>query len=56
MTPFATTTSVCPVCLRPIPAEKAVGDDGFIHLVKTCPEHGYFDVLIWEGGIVDHLL
>ena len=52
---FAETESVCPVCLRVIPAGRAVGDDGYIHLVKTCPEHGDFDTLIWEGGIVDYL-
>ncbi len=52
---FAKTSSVCPVCLGVIPAEKAVGDDGFIHLVKSCPRHGRFDALIWEGGIVDYL-
>ncbi len=52
---FAKTESVCPVCLRVIPADKAVGNDGYIHLVKTCPEHGDFDTLIWEGGIIDYL-
>lgn len=52
---FAETESVCPVCLRVIKARKTVGDDGFIHLEKTCPVHGDFDVLIWEGGIVDYL-
>ncbi|MEG1633282.1 MAG: radical SAM protein [Oscillospiraceae bacterium] len=52
---FDKTTSVCPVCLRVIEARKAVGDDGFIHLEKTCPEHGDFSALIWEGGIVDYL-
>ncbi len=52
---FARTQSVCPVCLRVIEARKAVGDDGFIHLEKTCPEHGDFDALIWEGGVVDYL-
>ena len=48
--PLARTESVCPVCLRVIDAEKAVGGDGYVHLVKTCPEHGFFDALIWEDG------
>ena len=43
---FARTKSVCPVCLRTIDAEKAVAGDGFVHLIKTCPEHGFFDALI----------
>ncbi|NDV19873.1 radical SAM protein [Pseudodesulfovibrio sp. JC047] len=41
--------SVCPVCLRPIPAEhETVGDDTF--LVKTCPEHGSFRTIVWRGS------
>ena len=52
---FARTKSVCPVCLRTIDAEKAVAGDGFVHLVKTCPEHGLFDALIWEGGAEEYL-
>ena len=53
--PFARTKSVCPVCLRVLDAEKAVGGDGHIHLVKVCPDHGKFDALIWEGDIIDYL-
>lgn len=52
---FASTKSVCPVCLKVIDANKTVGADGFIHMEKSCPEHGDFDTLIWEGGIVDYL-
>ncbi|MFR5782172.1 MAG: radical SAM protein [Oscillospiraceae bacterium] len=44
-----------PVCLRTIDAEKAVAGDGFVHLIKTCPEHGFFDTLIWEGGADEYL-
>ena len=53
---FAKTASVCPVCLRKIEAERAVGEDGRVYLVKRCPEHGEFSALIWEGGFVDYLL
>lgn len=53
---FSKTKSVCPVCLRIIEAERAVGDDGNIYLQKSCPEHGDFSVLIWEGGIVEYLI
>ena len=52
---FARTRSVCPVCLRTIDAEKAVAGDGFVHLIKTCPEHGFFDTLIWEDGAEGYL-
>lgn len=46
---IGTTLSVCPVCLRTIPAEKVVGDDGLIYMEKACPEHGSWRTLIWEG-------
>ena len=55
-TAFAATESVCPVCLGVIRAEKCVGEDGNVYMVKRCPEHGEFSALIWEGGIVDYLL
>lgn len=42
------TESLCPVCLRRIPATREIcGDDGF--LVKQCPEHGPFRVRFWHG-------
>ena len=43
------TQSVCPECLRVIPAVKTEEEDG-IYLEKTCPEHGDFRALIWEGS------
>lgn len=42
------TESICPVCLKVIPAEKTVREEG-IYLQKTCEEHGSFEALIWEG-------
>ncbi|MBR3358150.1 MAG: radical SAM protein [Solobacterium sp.] len=50
------TGSVCPVCLRKLDAEIAVGNDGNIHMIKTCEAHGTFDVLVWEGDAVSWLL
>ena len=45
---LAETESVCPVCLKRIPAERvSVGDEVFLD--KTCPEHGYFRTVIWRG-------
>lgn len=51
---FSQTTSVCPVCLKIIPASKTVGDDGLIYLEKTCSEHGAFRTLIWEGDLASY--
>jgi uncharacterized radical SAM superfamily Fe-S cluster-containing enzyme len=46
---FGATESVCPVCLRRIPAfrERSGGD---MVLVKTCPEHGEFRAVVWRGA------
>ena len=42
------TYSVCPVCLKRIPAfHAAYGNE--IFLEKTCPEHGDFKTVIWRG-------
>lgn len=41
------TESVCPQCLKRIPAQKiACGED--VYLTKECSEHGTFRVLIWK--------
>ncbi|MDR0446569.1 MAG: radical SAM protein [Oscillospiraceae bacterium] len=44
------TESVCPVCLRRIPAER-VARGGDVFLEKSCPEHGAFSVIVWRGGL-----
>lgn len=42
------TESVCPVCLKRIPARKIRrGDD--VVLAKQCPEHGDFEAVVWRG-------
>lgn len=48
------TQSVCPVCLRVLPAEISAAADG-IYMEKSCPEHGGFRALIWEGGVRSYL-
>lgn len=48
---IGTTISVCPICLKTIPAEKIIKDNNHIYLDKTCPEHGSFSTLIWEGSL-----
>lgn len=42
------TDSICPVCLRKIPAKKVAEEDN-IYLEKSCPEHGDYKTLIWRG-------
>ena len=48
---FRKTCSVCPVCLKNIPAELEREQDGRILLKKTCPEHGAFCVPVWQGSV-----
>lgn len=45
---LSSTWSVCPVCLRRIPADRTERE-GVVRLVKECPEHGAFDAVIWRG-------
>ncbi len=43
-----TTESLCPVCLNRIGAARiACGEQ--VQLVKTCPEHGEFRAVVWNG-------
>lgn len=45
---LAYTESVCPTCLRTVPARRvAEGND--VYLVKRCPEHGPFKTIVWRG-------
>ena len=41
--------SVCPVCLKNIPADLVRERDSRIFLEKACREHGSFRALIWQG-------
>ena len=43
------TRSVCPVCLKNLPAALCREDDGRVFLEKTCPDHGAYRVLVWQG-------
>ena len=43
------TRSVCPVCLKNLPAVLTRQEDGRILLEKRCPEHGAFQVPVWQG-------
>ncbi len=44
------TESVCPVCLKKIPA-KCVKKGQTVYLEKTCPQHGDFSVEVWGGHL-----
>jgi uncharacterized radical SAM superfamily Fe-S cluster-containing enzyme len=44
------TSSVCPVCLARVPAER-VRLDGRVFLRKTCPTHGASQSLVWRGRV-----
>jgi uncharacterized radical SAM superfamily Fe-S cluster-containing enzyme len=46
---LSTTESVCPHCLRTLPAER-IERGGVVYLRKTCPDHGSFETVIWRGG------
>ena len=45
------TRSVCPVCLKNVPAQLVQGADGTVLLEKECPEHGAFAAPVWSGKI-----
>lgn len=45
---ISTTDSLCPVCLKKIPAQR-VARSAKVYLEKKCPEHGPFCALIWDG-------
>lgn len=50
---LGTTESVCPVCLRKLPAERLQEGD-VIYLRKCCPEHGAFKTATWRGAASYH--
>ena len=43
------TRSLCPVCLRNLPARLLREADGRILLEKRCPAHGEYRVPVWQG-------
>ncbi len=49
MTKGESTISLCPVCLKRIPARREKTGEN-IYLVKKCPDHGHYQTLIWEGS------
>ena len=49
--PLRKTRSVCPICLKNLPAELTRREDGVILLEKHCPQHGDFSVPVWQGRV-----
>ena len=47
--PRVTTQSLCPVCFKKIDAEIVSRGNG-CYMVKSCPEHGTFRTLVWNGS------
>jgi len=45
------TSGVCPNCLRVVPAD-IVASSGAVYLLKSCPEHGSSELMIWPDA--DH--
>ncbi|AFM00928.1 putative Fe-S oxidoreductase [Desulfitobacterium dehalogenans ATCC 51507] len=43
------TRSVCPECLKRIPARRIAEEDR-VYMVKQCPEHGEYRALLWRGN------
>lgn len=41
------TQSICPICLKTLSAMRIEKENG-VYLTKTCPDHGYFESLIWR--------
>ncbi|MFB6281049.1 MAG: radical SAM protein [Haloferacaceae archaeon] len=50
-THLASTTSLCPTCLDPVPG-RYEARDGAVHLARTCPDHGPSSRQVW--GSVEH--
>lgn len=47
-TALVKTASVCPVCLKRLPAVR-VAYANEVYLEKTCPDHGFFRTILWRG-------
>jgi uncharacterized radical SAM superfamily Fe-S cluster-containing enzyme len=48
MTDSEQTQSLCPICLKRVSARREQQGDA-VYLVKTCPDHGEFKTIIWQG-------
>lgn len=45
------TRSVCPVCLKNLPASLVELENGEIRIEKSCDEHGKFETPVWRGKL-----
>ena len=49
-TRIGTTRSICPECLRQLPAVDVVHDDGTVWMERTCPDPGFFEAYRWPNA------
>ena len=47
---ISTTRSICPECLKQLPARVVEHDDGTVWMERTCPEHGFFQAYRWPDA------
>lgn len=45
------TRSVCPRCLKNLPANLCLREDGQVYMEKHCPEHGFFETVVWRNRV-----
>ena len=55
---YGTRTSICPACLRHVPADHVADEQG-LFMEKYCPEHGHFKTRIardhpWHAGLMEY--
>lgn len=50
METLGTTRSICPECLKQLPAQVVAHDDGTVWMERTCPEHGFFEAYRWPDA------
>lgn len=47
---IGTTRSICPECLKQLPANIVAHDDNTVWMERTCPEHGLFEAYRWPNA------
>lgn len=47
---IGSTRSICPECLKQLPAQVVAHDDGTVWMERTCPEHGFFEAYRWPDA------
>ena len=45
------TRSVCPICMKNLPAQLLQDESGQVSITRACPEHGLFSAPVWRGKL-----